>query len=89
MPPADPSSEASRRPNVVVCGVGGSGTRAVVQLLQELDPRMQLADRTRADDTLAATLLFKHATALGDGPLGFDENWDLLQRVLDGRGLTV
>ena len=84
MPPADGSHD---RPNVVICGVGGSGTRAVVQLLQELDPRNQLPDRNQADDTLAATLLCKHQMALEEGPLGFDECWPMLISALEGAGI--
>lgn len=84
MPPADGSHD---RPNVVICGVGGSGTRAVVHLLQELDPRNQLPDRNQADDTLAATLLCKHRMALEEGSLGFDECWPLLVRALEGAGI--
>ena len=68
------------RSNLIVCGVGGSGTRAVVQALQALDPREQLEDRNEADDTLAATLLFKHRCAL--------EHYTPYHRCRDGnRGL--
>ncbi|MCH2133901.1 MAG: sulfotransferase [Phycisphaerales bacterium] len=93
MTPRPPAISGTNTPdtrgpvNLVVCGVGGSGTRVVVQMLQAMAPREQLADRNEADDTLAATLLFKHRGVLdAAGRFGFDTCWRDLQLVLDREG---
>ena len=69
----------------VVGGVGGSGTRAIVELFTSLVPMSQLKDRNAAHDCLGATLLFKRPSILDENSdLGFTECWNMLRGRLEG-----
>ena len=71
----------------VVGGVGGSGTRAIVELFTSLMPMSQLKDQNAARDSLGATLLFKRPSIFDeDSDLGFSECWNMLRSRLEGGG---
>lgn len=76
MPEPDPDASSPRRSPIVVGGLGGSGTRVVVRILERLGVDMG-HDRNREEDLLAFSLLFKR------------RDWALRQLRGDGEELRL
>jgi Sulfotransferase family len=74
---------SSGAPPVAIGGVGGSGTRLVAQLVQELGVHLG-SDLNQANDTLWFTLLFKRREILQCGDVEFDMLTNVLVSGLRG-----
>ena len=84
MQPATMHAAVSMDPAVAVGGVGGSGTRLIATLLQELGVRIGEECHTRARDALWFSLLFKRVEILDADDATFDRMTRALVQALAG-----